>query len=200
MSNKALIIVDVQNDFVPGGALAVAGGDDVIPVINRLQTEFEIIVATQDWHPKNHGSFASNHPGNSPGQIIDLNGLEQILWPDHCVQGTRGAEFVKGLNTFQIKRVFHKGTDPEIDSYSALYDNGHRKSTGLADYLKGLGVTEVFIAGLATDYCVKFTALDACHVGFKVHLVTAGCRGVNLKPDDSQKAIEEMRQAGVIIE
>lgn len=200
MSEKALIIVDVQNDFVPGGALAVRGGDEVVDVINRLQTEFEIIVATQDWHPKNHGSFASNHPGHLPGDLIDLNGLEQILWPDHCVQGTKGAEFVKGLNTFRINRIFHKGTDPEIDSYSALYDNGHRKSTGLADYLKEQGVQDVYIAGLATDYCVKFTALDACHVGFNVHLVTAGCRGVNLKPDDSKYAIEEMRAAGVSIE
>lgn len=200
MSKKALIIVDVQNDFVPGGALAVSGGDEVVPVINRLQTEFDVIVATQDWHPQDHGSFAANHPDRKPGEIIDLNGLDQILWPVHCVQGTRGAEFVKGLNTHRIQRIFHKGTDPEIDSYSALYDNGHRKSTGLADYLKEQGVTEVYIAGLATDYCVKFTALDACHVGFKVHLVTEGCRGVNLQPDDSQKAIEEMRRAGVEIE
>lgn len=200
MSSKALIIVDVQNDFVPGGALAVKGGDEVVEVINRLELEFDLIVATQDWHPKDHGSFASNHPGHAPGEIIDLFGLDQILWPDHCVQGTRGAEFVKGLNTHRIDRIFHKGTDLEIDSYSAFYDNGHRKSTGLADYLRERGVTEVYIAGLATDYCVKYTALDAAQSGFKVHLITAGCRGVNLQPDDSDKAIAEMREAGVEIE
>ncbi|MEW6303525.1 MAG: bifunctional nicotinamidase/pyrazinamidase [Verrucomicrobiota bacterium] len=200
MSKKALVIVDVQNDFVPGGALAVKGGDQVVDVINRIQPEFDLIVATQDWHPANHGSFAKNHPGKKPGDVVDLNGLPQILWPVHCVQRTRGAEFVRGLATHRVSRVFFKGTDPTIDSYSALFDNGHRKATGLGDYLKQQGADEVYIVGLATDYCVKFTALDARKLGFNTHLITRACRGVNLQPGDTDAAIEEMRKAGVVIE
>lgn len=194
---RALIIVDVQNDFVPGGALAVPGGNEVVQVLNCLQERFDLVVATQDWHPANHGSFASNHPGKKPGDIIDLNGLSQILWPAHCVQNTTGANFVPGLKTEHIAKVFQKGTDPGIDSYSGFFDNGHRKSTGLDDYLKSVGVREIYVAGLAADYCVKFTALDAMALGFKTWLVTDACRGVNLKPGDVAKAIEEMRQAGV---
>src|SRR5581483_2795720 len=146
MTKKALIIVDVQYDFIPGGALPVPDGDKVVAVINRLQPTFDLVIATQDWHPKNHGSFASNHPGKKPGQIIDLNGLTQILWPDHCVQGTHGAEFVKELDTTRIARVFRTGTDPEVDSYSGMFDNGHRKDTGLGDYLKDNQVDDVYIA------------------------------------------------------
>ncbi|MBI5774168.1 MAG: bifunctional nicotinamidase/pyrazinamidase [Verrucomicrobia bacterium] len=200
MSKRAFVIVDVQNDFVPGGALAVPEGDRVVPVINEAQKNFDLVVATQDWHPHNHGSFAANHFGRKPGEIIQLNGLTQILWPTHCVQGTKGAEFLAALDTSRVARVFQKGTAPEIDSYSGLFDNGHRKSTGLAEYLKSQGVTDVYVAGLATDYCVKFTALDCAKLGFKTHILTAGCRGVNLKPDDSRDAIEEMRRAGVSIE
>lgn len=199
-SKTALIIVDVQNDFVPGGALAVPEGDKVVEIINRVQPNFDLVVATQDWHPSNHGSFASSHPGKKPGGIVRLSGLPQILWPDHCVQNTTGAQFVPGLETARIAKVFRKGTDPELDSYSGLFDNGHRNSTGLGEYLKEQGVTEVFIGGLATDYCVKYTALDCVQFGFRTHVIKEACRGVNLVPRDSEQAILEMRRAGIEIE
>jgi len=195
-SDRALILVDLQNDFVPGGALAVQNGDVVIPVANRIQKSFDLIVASRDWHPRDHGSFAANHPGKKVGDVIDLNGLSQILWPVHCVQNTPGAEFVPELDTSRIDRVFLKGTDPTIDSYSAFFDNGHRRSTGLGDYLKERGVRDVYVCGLATDYCVNFTALDACKLGFNVHLIEDASRGVNLKPDDSANALEGIRRAG----
>ncbi len=195
----ALIIVDVQNDFLPGGALPVSEGDRVIPVANELMDRFDLVIATQDWHPANHGSFATTH-GRKVGEMIDLNGLPQVLWPVHCVQDTPGAEFALGLKTSGIHRVFRKGTDPSIDSYSGLYDNGHRRSTGLAEFLKEQRVTDVYVLGLATDYCVKFTALDAAAEGFKVHLIEDGCRGVNLKAGDVTAAIEEMKAAGVKVE
>ncbi len=194
---RALILVDLQNDFVPGGALPVPEGDQVVPIANRLQQRFELVVATQDWHPRDHGSFAASHPGKQIGEVIDLNGLSQILWPVHCVQGTPGADLLPGLDRSRVARIFHKGTDPAIDSYSGFFDNGHRKATGLGDYLKEQGVDTVYVMGLATDYCVKFTALDARQLGFKAYLVEDGCRGVNLQPDDVTKAIEEMRRAGV---
>lgn len=197
---NALILVDVQNDFVPGGALAVPEGDRVVPVCNAIQRGFELVLATQDWHPANHGSFAVNHPGARIGQVIDLNGLPQILWPVHCVQNTGGAAFVPGLDMRRVERIFQKGTDPAIDSYSGFFDNGHRKSTGLGEYLKSRGVLDVYVAGLATDYCVKFTALDARQLGFQVHLVADACRGVNLSPGDVDAAIEEVRRAGVFVE
>jgi len=196
---KVFIIVDIQNDFIPGGALAVPEGDKIIPIINLLQKHFDLIVATQDWHPPNHGSFASNHEGKKPGEIIKLSGLDQILWPDHCVQGTKGAEFVKDLDITRLARVFQKGTDPEIDSYSTFYDNAHRKSTGLGNYFKEKGIQEVYLAGLATDYCVKFSALDAVELGFKTHVIQDACRGVNLSPADSQKALEQMKNSGAEI-
>jgi len=196
---NALILTDIQNDFVPGGALAVSDGGQIVPIINRLQSHFDIVVATQDWHPANHGSFAANHPGKKPGDVIDLDGLPQILWPVHCVQNTVGAAFVPALDMKQVAEVFQKGTDPRIDSYSTFFDNERRKATGLSDYLKARRVTEVFIAGLTTDYCVKFSALDAIRLGFKTHVIEEACRGINLKPDDVAKAIEEMRAAGVEI-
>ncbi len=173
-------------------------GDKIVPMVNKLQEKFDLIVATQDWHPKDHKSFASNH-GKKPGEVIDLNGLEQILWPDHCVQGSMGAEFVPGLRTEKIARIFQKGTDPEIDSYSGFYDNGHRKATGLGDYLKTKGVTEVYVVGLATDYCVKYTALDAVQVGFRTHVIKEATRGVNLKKGDVDRALEELKSHGVIM-
>ena len=196
---NALILVDIQNDFVPGGALAVPAGDSVVPIANRLQDSgrFDLIVATQDWHPAEHGSFAANHPGRRPGEVIDLNGLPQILWPVHCVCETPGAEFVDGLGTMKITKVFAKGTDPAVDSYSGFFDNGHRKSTGLGEFLPRRGVTDVYVCGLATDYCVKFTALDARQLGFNTFLVEDASRGVNLKPGDVERAVEEMRAAGV---
>jgi nicotinamidase/pyrazinamidase len=197
---KALVLVDLQNDFIPGGSLAVREGDAVIPVANRVQKKFDgLILATQDWHPKSHGSFASNHPGKHPGDMIELGGLPQVLWPDHCVQGSRGAQFHPVLDRSRVAKVFRKGTDPEIDSYSTFFDNAHRKSTGLGDYLKSEEITDVYLLGLATDYCVKYSALDAAHLGFKTHVVIDGCRGVELSAGDTQKAIDEMRKAGVEI-
>ena len=194
---KALTLVDIQNDFLAGGALAVPDGDQLIPVANQLQAVFPLIVATQDWHPANHGSFAASHPGKTVFEQIELNGLSQTLWPVHCVQNTKGAELAATLNRDRIAKVFPKGTDAGIDSYSGLFDNGHRKSTGLGEWLKAQGVTDIFICGLATDYCVKFTALDAAQMGFKTHLVEDASRGVNLRPDDVKNAIEEMKRAGV---
>ena len=194
---NALIVIDIQNDFVPGGALAVPQGDLVVPVVNGLMGRFDLTVATQDRHPADHGSFASRHPGKSVGDVVDLNGLEQILWPDHCVQGTPGAEFADGLNTGAIDKVFHKGTDRGIDSYSGFFDNGHRRATGLGDYLEARGVDEVYVCGLATDYCVKFTALDAVRLGFKTRVIEDCCRGVNLKDDDTEKALAELAATGV---
>jgi nicotinamidase/pyrazinamidase len=196
---RALILVDLQNDFVPGGALAVRGGDQVIPIANHLASQFKIVVATQDWHPANHGSFAANHPGNQIGQVIELNGLPQVLWPVHCVQNTPGANFVPTLATNKITKIFQKGTDPAIDSYSGFFDNGHRKETGLGEWLSEQKVRDVYVMGLATDYCVKFTALDASQLGFHVHLVQDGCRGVDLRAGDISQAIEEMKDAGVKI-
>lgn len=194
-----LILVDIQNDFVPGGALAVPQGDQIVPIVNRLQPHFDLVVATQDWHPADHGSFAANHAGRQPGDQIDLHGLPQILWPVHCVQGTPGADFVPGLDRERWDRVFVKGTDPKVDSYSGFYDNGHRQATGLGDYLHEKGVTDVYVAGLATDYCVKFTVLDALQLGFNVHLIEDACRGVNLEPGDVERAVQEMREAGAQI-
>ena len=194
---NCLVLVDLQNDFLPGGALAVPNGDDVIPIANQLQKHFPLVVATQDWHPPTHGSFAANHPGRKVFEQIELNGFPQTLWPVHCVQGTPGAELAASLHRDKIARVFPKGTDPSIDSYSGLFDNGHRKSTGLGEWLKAQGVTDVFVCGLATDYCVKFTALDAAKAGFKTHLIEDACRGVNLAPHDVKRAIEEMRSAGI---
>ena len=193
----ALIIVDVQNDFLPGGALAVPDGDAVVPVVNRIVDRFELVVATQDWHPPGHGSFAASHLGKRPGDVIDLHGLSQVLWPTHCVRGTPGAELANALCGDRIEAIFRKGTDPAIDSYSGLFDNGHRRSTGLADYLRGRGVTSVAVCGLATDYCVKFTALDAAAEGFAVTLVEDACRGVDLRPGDVAGAVDAMRRAGV---
>jgi nicotinamidase/pyrazinamidase len=196
---KALIIVDLQNDFVNGGTLAVPGGEEIIPLVNQLQEHFDFIVATQDWHPADHGSHACNHPNRNPGDIIDLAGRPQILWPAHCVQETHGADIVPGLNRHRWAAVFQKGTDQTIDSYSGFFDNGKAQATGLADYLKEHGITEVFVLGLATDYCVKFTALDAVGLNFKTHLVIDACRGVDLQAGDVQAAVQEMRVAGVRI-
>jgi nicotinamidase/pyrazinamidase len=194
---NALILVDLQNDFCPGGALPVPEGDRVIPVVNGIIKKFDLVVATQDWHPANHGSFAANHPGNKPGDRIDLAGLPQIPWPVHCVQGTSGAELHSELNCAAIECIFRKGEDPKLDSYSGFFDNGHRKATGLGDFLKNRGVASVYLCGLATDYCVKHTALDAVSLGFETFFIENACRGVNLQPGDVERAIEEMRAMGV---
>ena len=194
---RAVILVDLQNDFMPGGALAVAEGDQVVPVANAVQPLFDLVVATQDWHPPDHGSFASNHPGHKPGDVIELAGLPQVLWPDHCVQGSPGAEFHRDFDRSRVARVFRKGTDPAIDSYSGFFDNAHRKDTGLGGYLREQGVTDVYLLGLATDYCVRWSALDAVKLGFRTHVIEDGCRGVELNPGDVARALEEVRAAGV---
>ena len=167
---------------------------------NEYQSRFDLIVATQDWHPADHQSFAANHDGKQIGDLVSLNGLPQILWPVHCVQETHGADFAGALKRDRWARVFQKGVDREIDSYSGFFDNGHAKDTGLASYLRQQGVDSVYVLGLATDYCVKFTALDAVSLGFRTHLILDGCRGVNLRPDDTQRAVEEMKAAGVSLE
>lgn len=196
---RALLLVDIQNDFLPGGALAVPRGDEIIPVVQRTMAAFPLTIATQDWHPADHGSFASQHPGRNIGDVVDLNGLPQVLWPDHCIENTRGAELTGQLEARRIARVFHKGTDRTVDSYSGFFDNGRRKSTGLDLYLRDQEVSELYIAGLATDYCVKATALDARQLGFDTYVILDAVRGVELAPGDCDRALEEMRQAGVAI-
>ena len=194
-----LLLVDLQNDFMPGGALEVPRGNEVIGTANRLAEGFDHVVASQDWHPSDHGSFASQHPGRAPGEVIDLAGTEQVLWPDHCVQGSFGAEFHEELDHSQVDAVFRKGTDPRIDSYSAFFDNARRRSTGLAEHLAARGVEELWLLGLASDYCVKFSALDAVSVGLRTLVVEEGCRGIDLSPGDVARAWDEMRSAGVQI-
>lgn len=194
---NALILIDLQNDFLPGGALAVPRGDEVIPLANELQGRFDLIVATQDWHPPNHVSFAANHPGRHVGEQIVVDGRPQVLWPVHCVQGTPGAELAAGLTKTKIARTIHKGTDPSIDSYSGFFDNGHLRSTGLAEYLREQGVNAVYVLGLATDYCVKATGLDAIGLGLETYLIADACRGVDLVAGDVERAVNEMRQHGV---
>ena len=192
-----LIIVDVQHDFVPGGALPVPRGDEVVAVANRLAARFAHVVASQDWHPPDHESFASQHRGREPGHVIDLHGLRQTLWPDHCVRDSRGAALHEGLDRGRIDAVFRKGTDRAVDSYSAFFDNARRHGTGLGEHLQGLGVASVHLLGLATDYCVKFSALDAVALGLRTHVVREGCRGIDLAPGDVDRAWNDMRAAGV---
>ena len=176
---KALIIVDIQNDFIPGGSLAVTDGDKIISRINELQKKFDLVVATQDWHPANHKSFASQHDGMNPFDVIDLNGLQQTLWPDHCIQSTKGAEFHKDLNTNKIEAIFRKGINPEIDSYSGFFDNGRKKATGLHGYLKDHTVTSVYVCGLAADFCVYFTAMDAISLGYETTILDESTRAID---------------------
>jgi nicotinamidase/pyrazinamidase len=194
-----LIIVDLQNDFLPGGALAVPHGDEVIRVANELQQTFELLLATKDWHPPDHGSFATNHPGKKPGDRVILDGIEQILWPVHCVQNTHGAEFAPSFDTSQIAHVFHKGTDPMIDSYSTFFDNAHRRHTGLAHYLEKRGIKDIYLMGLALDYCVKYSTLDACELGLNTHVIVDGCRGIDLEPGDIDRALDEMKRTGAVL-
>jgi len=193
---RVLLLVDLQNDFCSGGSLAVPEGDVIVPLANQLQTYFDLVVATQDWHPQDHISFASNHPGRKVGETVQIKQMTQILWPDHCVQGSKGAEFHPGFNTQKIGKFIFKGTNSAIDSYSAFFDNAHLRATGLADYLNQENVEEVYIMGLATDYCVKYSCLDALALGFKVYVIEDACRGVELKLGDIQGALAEMRAAG----
>jgi nicotinamidase/pyrazinamidase len=194
---STLIVVDLQRDFLPGGALAVPRGDEVVAVANAVMDRFTRVVATQDWHPAGHGSFAANQPGRAPGEVIELGGVAQVLWPVHCVQDTPGAAFAAGLQVEGITRVFVKGTDPGVDSYSGFFDNDRRSATGLGDYLREVGETEVVVLGLATDYCVKATALDARRLGLRVRLLVDACRAVDLRPGDGERALAEMQAAGV---
>ncbi|WP_232051850.1 bifunctional nicotinamidase/pyrazinamidase [Aquicella siphonis] len=196
---KALIMVDLQNDFCMGGNLAVPGGDEVIPLANQLQPYFDLIIATQDWHPHDHMSFAANHPGRAVGEVIQVEELVQVLWPVHCVQDTKGAEFHPGLDLHRVNKIIHKGVNKHIDSYSAFFDNAHLRSTGLSDYLRDEQVNDVYIMGLATDYCVKYSSLDAVHEGFKVTVIQDACRGVELSQGDVRAALAAMRDAGVTL-
>ncbi|MGB3799929.1 MAG: bifunctional nicotinamidase/pyrazinamidase [Lewinella sp.] len=197
--DTALLLVDLQVDFMPTGMLPVPEGDQIIPMANRLMADYRTVGATQDWHPATHGSFAANHMWRKPGQVIDLHGLQQVLWPIHCVQETWGSEFVADLNVDGIDKVFRKGTDPEIDSYSGFFDNGHRKATGLADWLRDRGIKNLHVMGVALDYCVKFTVLDGLREGFGVTLLEAGTRPVELQPGDGQAAVREMVAAGAVV-
>jgi nicotinamidase/pyrazinamidase len=195
---EVLLIVDVQNDFCPGGALAVPQGDEIIPVVNRLACEFAHVILTQDWHPRGHASFASSHPGKQPFNTIEAFYGPQILWPDHCVQGTQGAAFHPGLDVLQAELVIRKGFRSAIDSYSAFRENDHRTPTGLASYLKERGFERIALCGLATDFCVLFSAIDACEAGFEVSVVTSACRGIDV--DGSlARAMRSMGEAGVTI-
>ncbi|ALW86468.1 nicotinamidase [Hymenobacter sedentarius] len=192
---KALLLIDIQNDFVPGGRLAVPDGDAIIPLVNALQPLFDLVVASQDWHPVGHESFASSHAGHEPFNHIELHGLPQTLWPDHCVQETTGTDLHPALDTRRIEAIFRKGMALEIDSYSAFYDNGHRKSTGLADYLRGRGATEVYLVGLAGDFCVYFSALDAQAEGFATHFITDATRPISA--EGFQAALADMQARGI---
>ena len=198
---KALLLIDIQNGFCPGGNLPVAEGDKVVPVANALMSSgrYDLIVASQDWHPADHGSFASQHPGAKPFDLGELGGKPQVLWPDHCVQGTPDAAFHPGLDLSAIAHVQKKGENPSVDSYSAFRDNDRAALTGLAGYLKGKGVTELDVMGLATDYCVKFSALDAVDMlpGVSVRFIEDGSRGID--PDGVKAAIDEMKSAGVAV-
>ena len=195
-STQALLIIDLQPDFLPGGALAVPGGDEIIPTVSALAAGFEIVVATQDWHPPDHGSFAANHSGRNPGEVIELHGLQQVLWPTHCVAGTPGATLVPSVRALTLAEVFRKGSDPTVDSYSGFFDNGKRRATGLADWLAERGITDLVVCGLALDYCVKFTILDALAIGLGVTLVRDATRAVDLQPGDGERALRAIEAAG----
>lgn len=199
--NSALVLVDLQNDFFPGGALGVpsADADTIILLANELSPLFPWVIATQDWHPKNHRSFVTQHPGHQLYDVISLNNIPQILWPEHCVQGTFGAKFHSQLNQQAIHQIIHKGTDPNIDSYSTFFDNKHLRRTGLEAYLKDKGITEVFIMGLATDYCVLYSVLDSLALGFKTYVIVDGCRGINKEPQDIEKALKKMQDSSATL-
>ena len=191
----ALLLIDIQNDFCHGGALEVPLGDEVVDIANSMMEVFDTVLATQDWHPSGHGSFASTH-ALEPYNVIDLHGLPQVLWPDHCIQNSHGAQFHPALNTTKIAHIVQKGTDPTVDSYSGFADNGQRIETELHQRLQLLNIDTLYVCGLATDYCVKFTVLDALSRGYTVYLIVDGCRGVNQSLNDSQQAISEMETAG----
>ena len=195
---KTLILVDVQNDFMPGGALAVPNGDEIVPLINKLQQKFDLVIATQDWHPEGHASFATSHPGSEKFEVIKLDGLDQVMWPEHCIRNTQGADFHPDLKTSGIEAIFRKGTDKKIDSYSGFFDNAHLKSTGLTGYLKEKNAHDLYIVGLAAEYCVYFSIKDALEEGFNVTLIEDGTRA--LKQEDYKEArIDILRRGGKVL-
>jgi nicotinamidase/pyrazinamidase len=198
LSASVLIVVDVQNDFCPGGELAVPKGDEIVPLVNRLIDAFDHVVLTQDWHPRGHSSFASSHKGQAPFSSVRMPYGDQTLWPDHCVQGTPGAEFHPGLVWSKAELIIRKGFRTAIDSYSAFYENDRTTPTGLGGYLKERGLQKLVIVGLATDYCVAYSALDATRLGFKVVVVLDACRAIDLNGSLAW-AQDEMRKAGVTL-
>jgi nicotinamidase/pyrazinamidase len=198
-TNEAMIVIDVQNDFCPGGALAVADGDAIIPRINGLWPEFPVRALTQDWHPADHASFAANHPGAQAFSMIEMPYGPQVLWPVHCIQGTAGADFHPALATDPADIVIRKGFRPAIDSYSAFFENDHATPTGLEGYLRTRGVTNLTLAGLATDFCVAYSAIDAARLGFTVTVLEGACRAIDLN-GSLAKAQDKMRAAGVRLE
>ncbi|GAQ15932.1 nicotinamidase [Myroides odoratimimus] len=194
---KALLVVDLQYDFLPGGSLAVEDGDKIIPVINTIQKQFDLIIATQDWHPDNHKSFASQHPGHNLFDLINLNGIPQVLWPEHCIQGTRGAEFTTEWDTTKVAAIFRKGMNVEVDSYSGFYDNDHQHSTGLLGFLKDKEVKELYVCGLAAEFCVYFSAKDAHEAGIKTFFLNFATKPIT--EGGLSQAIKEMESLGITI-
>jgi nicotinamidase/pyrazinamidase len=191
---KALLLIDIQYDFLPGGALAVPYGDAIIPIVNNIQDQFDLVVATQDWHPLGHKSFASSHKVKNVFEVIELQGLQQVLWPDHCIQGSKGADLADAINWNRTEAIFRKGTSLDIDSYSGFYDNGHLKATGLTEYLKGRSITDVYVAGLAADYCVYFTAKDALAEGFNTFVIEDATKAIN--EDGFTQAKKDLQDKG----
>ncbi|MHA1264709.1 MAG: bifunctional nicotinamidase/pyrazinamidase [Candidatus Helarchaeota archaeon] len=200
-SSDVLIIVDIQNDFLPGGALAVANGDEIIETVNKISAIFHKrnlkIVLTQDWHPPHHASFASNHPGKEPFEEFSAEGIGPILWPDHCIQGKKGAEFSSLLNTETADAIIRKGVHPEVDSYSAFLENDKKTETGLAGYLKSLNIKRIFLCGLALDYCVYFSAMDAKKMGFEVYVILDLTKGIDDPPESIATSLETMTKEGI---
>ncbi len=196
---NALVIIDLQNDFMPGGSLAVPKGDEIVSLINDLQEKFDLVVATQDWHPEGHASFATSHKNVKEFEVIKLQGLDQVMWPEHCIQNTAGAEYHPDLNTARIETIFRKGTNLNIDSYSGFFDNAHLKSTGLAGYLREKNIKNLFFAGLAAEYCVYFSIIDALDEGFNAVLIEDATRALNQEEFEKAK-LKILRKGGRIIE
>ncbi|MEC7895329.1 MAG: bifunctional nicotinamidase/pyrazinamidase [Bacteroidota bacterium] len=194
---NALILIDIQNDFLSGGSLEVPKGDEIIDNVNSIMDNYNIVVATKDWHPKDHISFASNHKNKNVGQIIKINNLDQMLWPDHCIKDSKGSEFPKKLDSHKIHKIFYKGVDSDIDSYSGFYDNGKIRSTGLSNFLKKSNINQVDIVGLATDYCVKYSSIDAYNEGFKTKVLCSCVRGISVQT--TEIAFKEMKDMGISI-
>ena len=193
---KALLVIDVQNDFCPAGALEVAGGNEIVPYINKEMVKYDCVVLTQDWHPKGHSSFATSHEGKNPLELIKMPYGDQVLWPDHCIQGSKGAEFHPDLNIEQANAIIRKGSDPRIDSYSAFFENDRKTPTGLDGYFKSLEIENINLVGLATDFCVNYSAQDAANLGYKVSVLENMCRAIDLNGSLAAAKIE-MQNCGV---